>query len=129
MSALSAKPSIVSPTAGVGISGSCMIAPPTSAEAAVGSATTSRTSAVQLSALPESSAAATSALRGVVGSGALAQELGDAIVGHDAVHAVAAQEKPVVQRDRLRRIVEARFRSAPSARVSTRDLPGPPSRE
>ncbi len=46
---------------------------------------------------------------GVVGSGAVAQGLGDPLVGQEPVHAVAAQEKPVMQRDRLRRIVEARL--------------------
>ena len=77
-----------------------MIAPPTSAEAAVGSATTSRTSAVQLSALPESSAAATSAL--AVSSGAeRSRKPRRCVVGHDPMHAVAAQEEPVVQRHRL----------------------------
>ena len=64
---------------------------------------------MQLSALPAVERGGDQRFGGVVGSGALAQKLGDAIVGHDAMHAVAAQEKPVVQRDRLRRIVEARF--------------------
>jgi len=67
------------------------------------------TSAVQLSALPESTAAATSA-RGVVRCGALAQGLGDGVVGQEPVHAVAAQQEAVVQRHRLGRIIEARVR-------------------
>ena len=91
MSALSAKPSTVSPTTGVGISGSCMIAPPTSAEAAVGSATTSMTSAVQLSALPGIERRRHQRARGVVRRRALAQGLGDGVIGQEPVHAIAAQ--------------------------------------
>ena len=87
-----------------------MIAPPTSAETAVGSPTTSSTRAVQLSALPESSAAATSAR--AVSSGAERSRKASAMLSSlkDSVHAVAAQEKAVVQRHRLGRVVQPHLR-------------------
>ena len=98
---MSTKPSIVSPPIGTGISGSCRMAAPMSADSAVGSATTSSTSAVQLSVPPESSAARDQRARGIARRRALAQDVGDALVGQEPVHAVAAQQEAVVQRHRL----------------------------
>ena len=107
---MSAKPSIVSPLTGVGISGSCMIAPPTSAETAVGRATTSRHQGRAIVGAAGVERGRDERARGVVGSGALAQELGDALIGQEPVHAVAAQEEAVVQGDRLRRVVQPHLR-------------------
>ena len=47
---------------------------------------------------------------GILGSGALAQDVGDALIRQKPVHAVAAQQEAVVQRHRLRGVVEAHFR-------------------
>ena len=61
VSALRTNPSIVSPTIGTGITGRWRMAALMSADPAVGNATTSRTKAVQLSVLPDWSAAPTKA--------------------------------------------------------------------
>ena len=47
---------------------------------------------------------------GILGSGAFAQDVGDALFRQKPVHAVTAQQEAVVQRHRLRGIVEAHFR-------------------
>ena len=97
-STLRAKPSIVSPPSGTGISGSCIIAVPMSADCAVGRSTTSNTKAVQLSELPDSSAATTSARAVSARSTALTQDIGDRVGGKEPVYTVAAQQKAVVAR-------------------------------
>ena len=110
MSALSANPFTVSPATGVAISGNCMIAPPTSAEAAVGSATTSMTNAVQLSALPRRARPPPKRAQCRPAPNAGAAGFGDGVVGQHPVHAVATQQETVVQSHRLGGIVEARVR-------------------
>ena len=55
----------------------------------------------------------------------LAQGLADAVVGQDSVHPVAAQEKAVVQGDRLRCVVEARLRLDAERASKHARSPGP----
>ena len=87
-----------------------MMAAPMSAESAVGSSTTSSTSAVQLSVLPDCERGRNQRAGGILGSGALAQDVGDGSRSRQKpVHAVAAQQEAVVQRHRLGRVVEPHF--------------------
>src|ERR1700720_2344055 len=76
------NPSIVSPLSGTGITGNCRMAALMSAEPA----------------------------SGILGRRAFAQDVGDALFRQRPVHTIAAQQETVVQRHRLRVVVEAHLR-------------------
>ena len=86
------------------------MAPPTSSERAVGSATTSSTRAVQLSVLPVLERRLDQCAAGILGGRADTQDVGDGFVDQGAVHAVGAQQEAVVQRHRMAGVVQAQLR-------------------
>ena len=101
------NPSIVSPPTGAGITGSRTIAC-----ADVGRSRRRQPDHVQHQGGAVVGAAGVEGGRdqragGILGRGALAQDFGDALLAQKPMHPVAAQQKPVVHRHRLRGVIKA----------------------
>ena len=128
-SAFSTKPSMVSPPRGTGISGSCMMAAPISADSRRRQRRPRRAPArcnyrcCRRRARPQP---ARGRCRRERSARARCRRCVSSV--RNAVHAVAAQQKAVMQRDRLAGIVQPHLASRRRARGSAVRRPAPPSR-